>query len=370
MFGRTVLICAAVLYVAIMMGCVISAARSDRTQPRVAAPVAQPPRPRLDGLPFRGVGMQIQRVDWIDQYKQNIDEITELGADTVLLVVDARQENAGSSRIYLDMRMTPTAEQLGALIQHAKSKNLRVVLMPIVLLDNPRKDTEWRGTIQPEAAPAYRNAWDEWFDSYRAMMSHFAWVAQANGVDVLVVGSELVSTESNLDQWTKTIREIRNTFRGLLTYSANWDHYVSIPFWDQLDLIAMNSYYKLGEGPQVTVEQIQKRWAEIQKDQIAFVKKMNKPLLFTEVGWCNLANAAHEPWDYTRTEVPIDLDLQKRLYEGFFRSWHGHPNLGGFMIWEWTCGDGGPKNRGYTPEGKPAEAVLRQWLAKPPWAVK
>jgi hypothetical protein len=40
------------------------------------------------------------------------------------------------------------------------------------------------------------------------------------------------------------------------------------------------------------------------------------------------------------------------------------------MVWEWTPGDGGPNDRGYTPEGKPAEQVLRQWLAKPRWDVK
>ena len=56
--------------------------------------------------------MQIQRVDWIDKYKKSIDEIAAIGADTVKFVVDARQENGKSSRIYLDMRMTPTPEQL------------------------------------------------------------------------------------------------------------------------------------------------------------------------------------------------------------------------------------------------------------------
>src|SRR5690606_27588228 len=102
------------------------------------------------------------------------------------------------SKIYLDLRMTPNPEQLGELIRHAKSKNLHVILMPIVLLDAPRKNTEWRGTIAPEN-------WDRWWDSYRDMMNHFAWIAQANGVDVLMVGSELVSTNNMVDQWRQTI---------------------------------------------------------------------------------------------------------------------------------------------------------------------
>ena len=66
----------------------------------------------------------------------------------------------------------------------------------------------------------------------------------------------------------------------------------------------------------------------------------------------------------------MDLELQRKLYEAFFKSWYGNPYLGGFMIWEWTPGDGGPNDKGYTPENKPAEAVLREWLARPRWQVK
>jgi hypothetical protein len=288
-----------------------------------------------------------------------------IGFDSVLLVIDTRMEHGGSNRIYLDMRMTPTPQQLGVLIDHAKALGLRVVLMPIVLIDAPRGD-EWRGTISPED-------WDGWWKSYRDMITHFAWIAENHGVDVLVVGSELVSTEHRTEEWTRTIRAAREVFKGLLTYSANWDHYVNIPFWNQLDLMATNSYYKLGKDASVSVEQIAERWGAIQKDLLGFSRKINRPLLFTEVGWCSLANAAHEPWDYTKDSVPVDEDLQRRLYEAFFQSWHGQPQLAGFMIWEWAPGDGGKGDRGmkrgYTPENKPAEAVLRQWLARPAWDV-
>jgi len=78
----------------------------------------------------------------------------------------------------------------------------------------------------------------------------------------------------------------------------------------------MNSYYKLGSDANVTVPEIEKRWREIQHDQLTFASKIKKPLLFTEVGWCSLANAASEPWDYTQTQESQDLDLQKRLRIG------------------------------------------------------
>ncbi len=337
--------------------------------------------PKLAGaLPYKGAAMQIQRIDWIDKYKQGMDEIAALGLDTVSLVIDTRMENGNSSQIWLDMRMTPTPEKLAELIQHAKSKGLRVILMPVVLMDKP-KGTEWRGTIKPEY-------WPDWFDNYRSMLLHFAWIAQQNKVDVLSVGSELVSAEKERGEWNKTIAAVRGVFKGQLTYSANWDHYTSIPFWNQLDFIGMNSYWALDEVPpgshdhkqrKVTVEQVVENWKYIQKDLLAFQKKIGKPILFLEIGWCSLANAADEPWDYTKTDEDQDLDLQKRLYEGFFRAWYRKPGLGGFMVWEWTPGDGGAATReqyandddyqkiikGYTPENKPAQEVIREWVAKP-----
>ena len=98
-------------------------------------------------------------------------------------------------------------------------------------------------------------------------------------------------------------------------------------------------------------------------------QRVHKPLLLLEVGGFSQANANYEPWDYTRDEMPIDLELQKRLYDRFFRAWHGQPALGGFSIWEWVPEDGGPSDRGYTPKNKPAADVLRDWLAKPAWEV-
>lgn len=365
MFRRGIIITAIVVYMAVMLGCVFTAPADDapdalygkRPQTRLAAS-------RVAGLPFRGAAMQLQRVDWIEtEYRKSIDEIAAMGFDSVLFVVDGHMQNASASRIYLDMRMTPTPAHMGSIIDYAKGKGLRVILMPIVLLDKPRTATEWRGTIRPDD-------WTDWWISYRDFMHHFSWVAEAHKVDVLVIGSELVSTESQAEEWRRVIDTVRQTFKGLLTYSANWDHYKDIPFWDQLDLIGMNSYYTLGDDHRVSVAEIERRWRKIQTNLLDFQQKVGRPLVLLEAGWCSLQNAADEPWDYTRGEVPIDLELQRKLYEGFFRSWHGQEGLGGFMIWEWPAGDGGRDNRGYTPEGKPAEKVLREWLAKPRWTVK
>lgn len=365
MLGRGIIAAAVVVYIGVMVGCMLGTAAdsTEMTGPADERPLAVLAE-RQTPLPLRGAAMQLQRVDFIKTYyKDSVDDIAAIGMDTVLFVVDAKMENGGSSRIYLDMRMTPSPESLGWLINYAKGKGLRVVLMPIVLLDNPR-GMEWRGTINPG------ENWKGWWASYRSMLHHYAWIAEAHKVDVLVIGSELVSTEKMAAEWRTTIEQVRTTYKGMITYSANWDHYKDIPFWDQLDLIGMNSYWKLGDNSAVPLGEIRQRWTRIQGTVLGFARQQGKPLVFLEVGWCSLRNAAHEPWDYTKDHEPIDLDLQARLYRGFFEVWHGAPGFGGFMIWEWTPGDGGPKDRGYTPEGKPAEKVLREWLKQPRWEVR
>jgi hypothetical protein len=237
--------------------------------------------------------------------------------------------------------------------------------MPIVLLDNPSGD-DWRGVIHPES-------WEEWFDSYRDMLKQYAYVAEGNNVDLLVVGSELVSTQDKVDEWTKTIEMVRGIYHGKITYSCNWDNYKAVPFWNQLDLIGMNSYWSFGKkdkDPNPSVDHIVDRWHEIQSDLFKFQDTIKKPIIFLEIGWFSQANVAYEPWDYTQEDQPVDLDLQKKLYEGFFKVWWGEPRLGGFSVWEWPPDAGGKDDRGYTPKGKPALDVLKEYLAKPRWEVK
>lgn len=352
------------LYCAVA-GCVMwssQAGYAERPPVAIAAPPAEPNRAiNGDALPIRAVGIQIQRTDWIDRYKASIDEIADLGADAVKIVVDARQEDGSSNSIYLDLRMTPDPDALGELFRHAKSRGLKIIFMPIVLVDDPKGD-EWRGTLRPES-------WAKWFDSYRDILGHFLWIAEGNDVDIFVIGSELLSSEQQVAEWNKTIAFVRERFSGLITYSSNWDHYHNVPFWDKLDLIGMNSYWTLGPDGNASVETIAANWRDIKAELEPFIREQGKPLIFLEVGWTSLDNAAEAPWDYTQP-VPINLELQKRLWEGFWQVWYGTPWLGGFSIWEWPPGDGGPEDRGYTPENKPAEAVIRQWLQKPRWEVK
>lgn len=366
-----VVVLAVGVYLAVA-GCVMLSTGSPSAEK--TAPEANDEQPilanqRVEGLPYRGFAMQVQRIDDMMDYGRCVDKIAAIGSDTVEFVVDSKQENGKSTQIFLDMRGEPTPEKLGELIDYAHSRKLRVILMPLVLLEAPINN-EWRGSMHPEV-------WETWWDSYRDMLHHYAAVAEKHHVELFVIGSELVTTEGMTEQWTRTIRQVRKDYHGSITYSANWDHYTTPQFWDQLDLMGINSYYDLAydikgshvQKNQATVEQINHRWSELKSSILGFSHKIHKPVIMLEVGWCSIGNAVTEPWDYTQTGEPLDLDVQRRLYESYFESWYGQKGFAGFMLWAWIPNASGPQDRGYTPEGKPAEDVVKKWFAKGPWKV-
>ena len=71
------------------------------------------------------------------------------------------------------------------------------------------------------------------------------------------------------------------------------------------------------------------------------------------------------PWDYTVQEEP-DPEGQATLYRAFLKAWARVPGLSGVYFYMWW-GQGGPQDIGYSPKGKPAEQVLRDWLEGGAW---
>src|SRR4051812_45962045 len=101
MFRWTIVILAVGIW-GVALYWVVAAPQSSaqsQAQAQVAPPTPSPTIQSRDGLPICAVGMQIQRTDWIDKYKQSIDEIAALGADAVKFVIDTRMETVKSTRI-------------------------------------------------------------------------------------------------------------------------------------------------------------------------------------------------------------------------------------------------------------------------------
>lgn len=334
------------------------------------AAVPQDPHPGGPGDPaaaqaerFNGMAIQLHGgTDVYDKFHRLIPEIAAMGADTVELIVHGWQEHAGSLDLHIDARKTADAKELGRLCDLATANRLRVILMPVVLLDAPRNN-EWRGKIIPSG-----HDWDAWFKRYNNFIQHFATIAERHKVAVLMVGSELIKTEGYRDRWVRIIEETRQNYRGKLGYSANWDHYQTskISFWDKLDYVGMTTYYELAKGPNPKPDEVDGNWASVKKEILAFQREVKKPIIFTEAGWCSQEGAAHEGWNYYANQKSSEAGLHEQaiLYESFIRTWADQPEIGGMIWWEWDTTVGGKDDFNYTPRGKPAEAILRRLFSR------
>jgi hypothetical protein len=320
-----------------------------------------------DGLPlkpsqadeFRGIALQLRSGDPEVPFEKYLQEIATTGANTVCLSPGGYQENAASSSLFIEQRKVPPPQRVEGLIRLAHKLGLRVVVMPMVLLENAGTG-EWRGVIRPRQP-------DKWWEDYENFILYYAKIAEKAKAEVFIIGSELVSQSEEVDRWRRLIRKVRKVYSGRISYSANWDHYNKIRWWGDVDIIGMTTYYDLVGEKSPTLEVLLNAWKPIKKDILSWQRRFNRPIIFTEVGWPNQEGCAKAPWNYYGSTKP-DPTAQANCFEAFFRTWQGEKAVAGVLVWEWRNypgQTGGPTDTSYFPGGKPAMQVIRRFLSAP-----
>jgi hypothetical protein len=223
------------------------------------------------------------------------------------------------------------------------------------------------GAKLAEVGPATEPEWSEWFASYRAFLLHYAALAERAHVDLLCVGAELTrATTTHPEAWRELIAAARRVYHGRLTYGANWSGEArAISFWDALDAIGVQAYYPLASRPFPPEAELEQGWAPAIAALDSLHARWGKPILFTEVGWKSTSDAAVRPWEWTENVsqllTRVSTRVQADAYEAFFRTVWKRPWFGGAFIWKWYANHmraGGPADIDFTPQNKPAEAVI------------
>ena len=300
-------------------------------------------------------GMALGMYSGISERKldRKLREVKALGVTHVSMVVSWSMDTVHSTRIAFRARYSTPDDVLTRMITRARAMDLEVFLFPIIEV-HQRSLGQWRGTIKPPD-------WDAWWRNYSRFILHYARIAARQGVAMYCVGSELVSTEHDRARWKRLITRVRQVYTGKLIYSANWDHYVPVSFWDLVDVAGLTAYYKIADGNYATEQWMELQWRRIRRRLNRWsVREIKRPFIFTEVGYPSRDGGAVEPWDYTK-DTRVDLEEQRRAVSAFTRAWRGSRQLAGVFFWDWY-GEGGPRCRRYTPRGKPAAAVIRRWF--------
>lgn len=304
---------------------------------------AQVPSRQVEGI---ALGLFASTSDY--DYRPLLQEMRSRGATDAMLVVSWHQRDVKSVRVRVDER---TNDAVRRTAQAAQEMGMRVTLMPIIGLQQ-RTRSEWRGVIR---APATR-----WFESYRSQLLTLAHLAQELGTERLVVGSELGSMAAHTDAWRALIRETRTVYGGRIAYSANWDNYDDIGFWDAVDDVGVTGYFPLSKSRDPSPSQLAAGWAEPRRRLAALRRRVRKPVLLTEVGYPSHQRAAERPWDQHADQTADPL-LQARLYRTFCDQIVAPGVTDGYFVWNWF-GFGGSNDLSFTPRGKPAAAELESCM--------
>ncbi len=276
-----------------------------------------------------------------------LDEIVDLGANAVVLTPTGYQDDGFAALPATDSGRTPTMVAVAQAIQWATERELRVVLKPHIDLDSG----EWRGTLRP-ADP------DAWFEAYSDFLLRWADLAEAESVQIFVVGTELAGTLEHEARWRELIATVRERFSGRLTYAASWDEADLVPFWDTLDVAGIDQYGPLRGSRDVGRFELLQNWQPWLLRMRQLHDKTQLNILLTEIGYRSVDGAGQHPFEFG-LDGPEDEAEQADLYWAAMEATAAHAWIDGLVWWNWLA-QGGSGVGDFTPRAKLAETELRE----------
>jgi hypothetical protein len=173
-------------------------------------------------------------------YGSWLDHAARLGATDLELVVQWSQLDAAALEIAPSATMTVDDEFLGWLMDQANQRQLRVLVTPVIELEQPSSPVAEvqrpeggprRALVPAEAAP--------WFWNYHRFLLHYARIAEAHRAACFAVGADLPDALVQEAAWPNLIKDVRKAYKGKLSYAARWESFEAVPFWSELDEVAL-----------------------------------------------------------------------------------------------------------------------------------
>ncbi|GKX29977.1 hypothetical protein SH1V18_24570 [Vallitalea longa] len=268
--------------------------------------------------------------------------------NTVIIALAALQDTAQSIEIDYTGNHMVSDEELIEMIAYAKKLGLEVILKPTVNV----KDGTWRAYINffDMDAPC-EPKWSDWFRSYTEYQLHYAAIAEKTKCMMIIIGCEMVQTERREREWRKLIQDVRNEYKGLITYNTDKYQEDHVKWWDALDVISSSGYYPINDF-------------DNQLDRIEqVIYKYNKPFFFAETGCPSRKGSSYEPNNW-KLVGDVDLQEQEEYYRVLFDKTKLRKWINGFGLWDWSTllykEEEAVLDDGYNVFGKPAEKVIKE----------
>lgn len=226
---------------------------------------------------------------------------------------------------------------LASSIEAAHARGMQILIKPHLAYWG--SGFGWRGEIQFEGPEANARFWE----SFREWTVALA--AASKAADGFSVGCELSLLEGEEAHWRALIRDVRAVTKAQLVYSANWDGYRKIKFWDALDAIGVQAYFPLEvatDGTLPSEAELHAAWLPHLAELKSLSDQTGKPIVFAELGYDRNATAHLRPWEGAHwRNVPSaqETELQRRCLKVAMevmereRAW-----LRGAFLWKWFVG--------------------------------
>jgi hypothetical protein len=345
------------------------------------------------GLTFGGMLWRPEELAEEGIIEYNLDMAKSIGAEWITIIPDwflYPDVHSSTIRPWFESDgpfpntsgwVTPTLtdDQIIFIIQQAKARGLKIMLKPHVdPIDWSPDQPLGRGDTQPDD-------WETWYANYTTFILHYAELAEQNGVEIFVVGTEIdpAAMEGHpygpagggqTAYFRNLIAEVRNVYGGKLTYSSScvgecWG-IRGIKFWGDLDYIGYEPYYSLTDKLDPTIEELRAGFLEgINSWGKDAYETYDKPLILTEIAYQSFDGSGKFVLN-TPPSPQLDLQEQADAYEAVFQAIEDLDWVDGIYIWalylsspgdnmEWQLQDAdGPFI------GKPAGQVIKKWYLK------
>jgi hypothetical protein len=283
------------------------------------------------------------------EYDSTLSTLSALGINTAFLVTHHYSADEHSDTLFATDETVPEST-LRRIIEHTRSKGIEPVLKPHVNLLN--------GTSRYKLRPKNPS---RWIEAYRKILVRYASLSQEYGLSRFVVGTELDGV-ADLSEFHNLIsNNIREAFDGQILYAASFDHCIASSIWEVVDAIGVNAYFNLCKSDDCTEYALTRSWNYWLNVLDRMAISHGKPLFITEIGYYSRKGCAINPGDWRRGGE-IDFGQQARAYEALLCQAGGFENVQGISWWQWELNNAwGSDSADYTPEGKPAQDVIRKY---------
>ncbi|GAB1855846.1 hypothetical protein MHTCC0001_06810 [Flavobacteriaceae bacterium MHTCC 0001] len=250
-----------------------------------------------------------------------------------------------------------TAKGATQYIEELRKKDIKIMLKPQIWV--------WRGEFTGYIEMENETDWNVLENAYAKFILEYAVLGQQLNVDIFCIGTELERfIENRPEYWHGLIKKIKAIYKGKLTYAANWDEFKRTPFWGGLDYIGVDAYFPVSDSKIPTFEESMKGWETHKKVIQDISVKFNKPILFTEFGYRSVDYAGKKPWKSDRSMNQVNLEAQTNTTKALFETFWKEDWFAGGFVWKWFINHkdrGGVNDSRFTPQNKPAEAVIKQY---------